>query len=182
MNIESRKKNVFIYDSRRNKWRKMKIHSSIPDINGIIHRWVFDFELAVFNRQQLFSVERLMHNWWWLSIPYALLYIIAIFIGQLWMAKRNRKFELRKLLVMWNFMLAIFSFWGTCRCVPELIYALTHQGFLYSICHPNCKQGITGLWWVDKSFVKISRQILFRGVGYSWHRKYQKQSIHYLSS
>jgi hypothetical protein len=124
----------------------MKIHSSITDINGINHRWVFDFELVFFDQRKLFWIEKFMYNWWWLSIPYALLYIIAIFIGQTWMKKRNEKFELRKSLVIWNTILTIFSFWGACRCVPEFMYTLTHHGFLYSICNPDYKQGITGLW------------------------------------
>jgi len=124
----------------------MKIHSSITDVNGINHRWVFDFELVFFDQRKLFWIEKFMYNWWWLSIPYALLYIIAIFIGQTWMKKRNEKFELRKSLVIWNTILTIFSFWGACRCVPEFMYTLTHHGFLYSICNPDYKQGITGLW------------------------------------
>ncbi|CAF4355033.1 unnamed protein product, partial [Adineta steineri] len=87
-----------------------------------------------------------MYNWWWLSIPYALMYIIAIFVGQRWMRKQNEKFELRGALVLWNTILTIFSFWGACRSVPELIYTLNHHGFVYSICDPSFKQGITGLW------------------------------------
>jgi hypothetical protein len=124
----------------------MTIHSSITDPNGVIHRWVFDFELAFFDQQKLFWIERFTYNWWWLSIPYALLYIIAIFIGQIWMKKRNKKFELRTLLVTWNTILTIFSFWGACRSVPEFLHSLTHHGFLYSICDPSFKKGSTGLW------------------------------------
>ena len=127
------------------KQSTMHIHSSINDINSVVHRWVFDFELIFFDRQNLFSVEQFMYNWWWLCIPYSILYILAIFVGQVWMTKRN-KFELRKSLVAWNTVLTIFSFWGACRCVPEFIYCLTHQGFLYSICDSSYKKGITGLW------------------------------------
>jgi elongation of very long chain fatty acids protein 6 len=124
----------------------MKIHSSVTDPNGIIHPWVFDFELTFFDRQKFVWVEKLMYNWWWLSIPYALLYIIAVFIGRTWMTKRNKKFELREALIIWNTCLTIFSFWGACRCVPEFIHSLKHHGFLYSICDPSYYKGITGLW------------------------------------
>ena len=119
---------------------------SVTDANGVLHPWVFEFELAFFDQEKFFWVERFMYDWWWLSIPYALLYIIAIFIGQSWMGKRSEKFELRKSLVAWNVILTVFSFWGACRCVPEFIYSLIHQGFLYSICNPSYKLGITGLW------------------------------------
>jgi len=124
----------------------MKVYSSINDTNGVNHRWVLDFELVFFDQQNLFLIERFMYNWWWLSIPYTLLYIITIFIGQRWMEKRNQKFELRKSLLIWNIILSIFSFWGTCRCLPEFIHSLNHYGFLYSICDPSYKQGITGFW------------------------------------
>jgi hypothetical protein len=124
----------------------MDVHQSVVDTNGVNHRWVFDFELAFFDQQTHVSVERFMYNWWWLSIPYALLYIIVVFLGQAWMRKRSEKYELRKSLVIWNIVLTIFSFWGACRCVPEFIRALTHHGFMYSICDASYKKGITGLW------------------------------------
>ncbi|CAF1005593.1 unnamed protein product [Rotaria sordida] len=149
----------------------MNIHSSVTDTNGITHQWVFDFELIFFDQEKFLWIEDLMYNWWWLSIPYALLYIIAIFIGQTWMRKRDEKFELRKLLIIWNTILTIFSFWGACRCVPELIYTLTNYGFLYSVCDPSFKKGITGLWsWLfmaskvpetlDTLFIVLRRQPL----------------------
>lgn len=124
----------------------MNIHSSVTDTNGVVHRWVFDFELAFFDQKTYLWVEKTMFDWWWLSIPYALFYIVAIFIGQAWMTKRNEKFELRNCLVIWNTLLTIFSFWGACRSIPEFIHALTHHGFLYSICDQSYKKGITGLW------------------------------------
>ncbi|CAF3426695.1 unnamed protein product [Rotaria sp. Silwood2] len=86
-----------------------------------------------------------MYNWWWLSIPFALFYIILVFIGQIWMRKRNKKYELRKALIIWNVFLAVFSFWGACRCVPELLHSLTKHGFQHSLCNPILKKGVTGL-------------------------------------
>jgi hypothetical protein len=61
-----------------------------------------------------------MNNWWWLSIPYALFYIIIVFIGQAWIKKRNKKFESRGTLIAWNIFLTVFSLWGAYRCIPEL--------------------------------------------------------------
>ena len=124
----------------------MAVHRSVRDPTGFVHQWVPDFELAFFDKQKFGSLQRLMHDWWWLSIVYALFYIIIIFIGRAWMLKRNKKFELRQSLTLWNTGLAIFSFWGACRCVPELIHSLTHHGFMYSICDSTYKGGITGLW------------------------------------
>ncbi|CAF1183698.1 unnamed protein product [Adineta steineri] len=149
----------------------MKIYSSIVDPSHVTHRWVFDFELLLFQRENLVVIENFMYKWWWISIPYALLYIIAIFIGQEWMQKRNKKYELRGALILWNTFLALFSFWGACRCVPELLHSLTEHGFQHSLCDPILKEGITGLWlWlfiiskvpetIDTLFIVLRRQEL----------------------
>ncbi|CAF3883138.1 unnamed protein product [Rotaria sp. Silwood2] len=149
----------------------MKIYSSIRDPSNVVHRWVFDFELTLLNEKNLLSIENFMYNWWWLSIPFALFYIILVFIGQIWMRKRNKKYELRKALIIWNVFLAVFSFCGACRCVPELLHSLTKHGFQHSLCNPILKKGVTGLWlWlfiiskvpetIDTLFIVLRRQQL----------------------
>jgi predicted neutral ceramidase superfamily lipid hydrolase len=124
----------------------MQVHQLVRDPSGVIHRWVLDFELAFFDEQKYSFIQRSMYNWWWLSLLYALFYIIAIFIGRAWMARRNEKFELRQSLILWNTILTIFSLWGAYRCIPEFIYALTQHGFMYSVCDSTYREGITGLW------------------------------------
>jgi elongation of very long chain fatty acids protein 6 len=149
----------------------MKVHLSIKDPSNVVHPWVFDFELVLFNQRTFSLIENFMNNWWWLSIPYAIFYIIIVFIGQTWMTKRNKKFELREALIAWNTFLAIFSFWGACRCVPELLYSLNKHGLQHSLCNPILKQGVTGLWlWlfiiskvpetIDTLFIVLRRQQL----------------------
>jgi hypothetical protein len=64
------------------------------------------------------------------------------------MKERNAKFELRTPLFLWNALLTAFSFWGVCRSLPELIHTTNHHGFMYSVCDPTYKRGITGLWFV----------------------------------
>jgi elongation of very long chain fatty acids protein 6 len=124
----------------------MEVHQTVRDPSGVIHRWVLDFELTFFDKEKYALIQRWMRDWWWLSLPYALFYIIIVFIGRALMAKSREKFELRQSLIIWNAMLTIFSFWGACRCVPECIHALTHHGFMYSVCDSTFKQGISGLW------------------------------------
>jgi elongation of very long chain fatty acids protein 6 len=126
----------------------MDIHRLVQDPSGVQHRWVFEFELIFFDSNKFSSIQRWMSDWWWISLPYALFYIVSVLLGQSWMEKQQKKFELRQLLVSWNALLAIFSFWGTCRCVPELFHALNQHGFMYSICDMTYRQGITGLWSV----------------------------------
>jgi len=143
---QERKKAVYIYVIIRKRQSAMKVHPLVKDSTGVVHQWVLDFELFLFDKQNVAFVKRLMEDWWWLSIIYALFYIIIVFIGRAWMSKKNEKFELRQPLVLWNIGLTIFSFWGACRCVPELIHALTHHGFMYSVCDSTFLKGITGLW------------------------------------
>lgn len=126
----------------------MGIHQLVKDPTGVQHRWVLDFELTFFDRSKYASLERWMADWWWISLPFALFYIIMAFMGRAWMATRKDKFELRFPLFIWNAVLSVFSFWGACRCVPELLYTLNHHGFTYSVCDATYKQGITGLWSV----------------------------------
>ncbi|CAF4404463.1 unnamed protein product, partial [Adineta steineri] len=84
---------------------------------------------------------------------------------------KNKKYELRQPLVLWNTGLALFSLWGAYRSVPELIYTLTHHGFMYSVCHSPYMKGITGLWvWlfmaskvpetIDTLFIVLRQQKL----------------------
>jgi elongation of very long chain fatty acids protein 6 len=124
----------------------MEIHPLVKDPSGVIHYWVPDFELAFFDEQIFSSVQNWMHNWWWLSLSYALFYILAVFIGRSWMTRKGTKYELRQPLVLWNTILTIFSFWGACRCVPELIYSLKQHGFMYTVCDTTYMKGISGLW------------------------------------
>lgn len=124
----------------------MKIHHLVKDPTGFIHHWVPDFELVFFNEQNFSFIQRSMKNWWWLSIPFAFVYIITVFLGRSWMSKKTEKYELRRELILWNTILSLFSLWGAYRCVPELIHALTEHGFRYSVCNSTYIEGITGLW------------------------------------
>ena len=122
------------------------MHQQVKDPSGLVHYLVPDFELIFFDEQTFVSLQNWMWKWWWLSVPYALFYIIAIFAGGSWMTKNNCKYELRQPLILWNVVLTIFSLWGVVRCVPELIYTLIHHGMKDSICDTTYMKGVTGLW------------------------------------
>lgn len=73
---------------------------------------------------------------WTMSFYYVGIYLLMIFLGRLWMAKRPR-LELRGPLICWNVMLALFSLFGTLRTVPELVHVVRHHGLYHSICVPR---------------------------------------------
>ena len=149
----------------------MKIYSKITDPSKVVHRWVAEFELVFFQQNTFSTIENWMNLWWWLSIIYAFVYILLVHVGQVWMKKNNRKYELRLPLIVWNTFLSIFSLWGAWRCVPEFIHSLNEHGLRHSLCNPALKQGITGLWlWlfiiskvpetIDTLFIVLRQQKL----------------------
>lgn len=138
-------KQTFVKHTRIIVHNQMNIHSSVTDPSGYTHRWVLDFELAFFNKDFYSSVENWMTEWWWISIPYAVAYIILVFLGRAIMEKRE-KFQLRFPLFLWNLSLTVFSCWGAIRTVPEVFYIVKHHGFRSSLCDPIFKEGITGFW------------------------------------
>lgn len=64
------------------------------------------------------------------------IYIILIFGGKHYMQNKPR-FELRRVLSIWNTALAAFSIIGACRTAPEFFHVLKNYGFYYSVCIPR---------------------------------------------
>ena len=61
-----------------------------------------------------------MSKWWYISFAVSAVYLLLIFAGRRWM--RDRKpFDLRKLLVLWNTGLAVFSLFGAWALTPSLV-------------------------------------------------------------
>jgi len=83
---------------------------------------------------------------WTLSVLITVLYLAFIFAGQSWM-KNRVAFQLRKLLVFWNILLAVFSILGTLRTGPELLFILRQEhGFHLSVCRRDFHNLATAFW------------------------------------
>lgn len=117
----------------------------VKDPNGLSHPFVFDFEKKFFDKTYAQHIYEWMHQWWWLSIVYSVIYVALIYFGRSLMDK-HPKFELRGPLILWNLALASFSIFGMIRCVPEMIYNLQQQGLQYTICDNSNIYGVTGYW------------------------------------
>lgn len=94
------------------------------------HKYPLAFEDA-FTTEGTFEWYR--ENWTitgWIS----LVYVIVIFGIQRYMRDRPR-YELRKLLVTWNILLAVFSGFAMVRLVPELFYVWYHLGWKGTFCN-----------------------------------------------
>jgi len=93
------------------------------------YTYVFRFEKE-FEYQEPYAW---MRENWTVCFYYIGAYMILVFGGQHFMQSRPR-FELRGLLVFWNFLLALFSIMGTCRTLPEMVHTLWNYGFYHSVC------------------------------------------------
>lgn len=113
-----------------------------------------------------------MIRYWHTSFYAVGLYMIVIFGGQTYMSGRP-PFKLRKLLILWNVSLALFSIVGTFRTLPELLHVLKRFGFYHSVCSPSFIEDVkpSGFWtWmfalskvpelVDTVFIVLRKQNL----------------------
>jgi elongation of very long chain fatty acids protein 6 len=137
---------------------------------GFNYTYLFFYEKKYFNDRYVESKKHWMRNSWYLSMVYAFIYIVAVFGGQRLM-KSRAKFDLRRALIAWNFVLAIFSFIGTIRILPEFSYTLINKGFEHSVCNNDYTHGVSGCWaWlfilskvpelIDTLFIILRKQEL----------------------
>ena len=95
---------------------------------------IYNAEMFAF--EESFDYDE-FHAWivryWTISFVYAAVYLVFIFAGRRYMAKRPR-FELRLPLTAWSGLLAVFSIAGAVRTIPELVHLLRWHGFEESVC------------------------------------------------
>ncbi len=113
--------------------------------SGYNYTSLFFYEKKFFNSHFIHNKKEWMLNNWHMSIFYSILYIVAVHLGQHIM-KTRQKFDLRRGLVSWSFVLAAFSIVGTIRVWPEFIYTFKTYGFQYTICDDSYIHGVNGCW------------------------------------
>jgi hypothetical protein len=92
------------------------LHSEFP----FLRQFYSDYEANWGNESIWTSLTRVYWRW---SIIAAVLYLALIVIGQ-WYMRGKKAYNLKGPLAVWNLGLAIFSFIGTIRLVPHVIYGL----------------------------------------------------------
>ena len=112
---------------------------------GMNYSFVFFFERKFFQDEYIQRNVVWVKDYWRISIWYALLYIVIIFAGQEFMKNREKK-ELRKALIAWNLVLALFSTAGSLRLWPEFINTVRTHGVEHSYCSRDYAHGVTGFW------------------------------------
>ncbi|XKL62657.1 hypothetical protein PGB90_002490 [Kerria lacca] len=79
------------------------------------------------------KTREFMLNYWTSGFYLCGIYVLLIFSLQSYMQNRP-KYNLRKVLVVWNTCLAVFSIIGASRTLPELLYVLRNFGVYHSVC------------------------------------------------
>jgi len=117
----------------------------------------------------------------------AVIYLIVVFGGKAYMDRRPR-FEVRNILFLWSFLLAIFSIVGTIRVLFVVYYIYKHHGLYNLVCsNSNYTAPIVRFWsiaftlskfaeFLDTVFIVIRKQKLIflhwyhhiTVMGYAW--------------
>jgi len=103
---------------------------------------VFKLEFLLWNPKWVHSM---FNKYWHFSFAFVLFYIISIFGIRAFMASR-RPFVLKKSLIVWNLLLAIFSVLGTWRFGQEFLFAVRNRSFQDTICLSLSPEGPAGFW------------------------------------
>uniref|UniRef100_T1IWJ1 Elongation of very long chain fatty acids protein n=1 Tax=Strigamia maritima TaxID=126957 RepID=T1IWJ1_STRMM len=88
-----------------------------------------------------------IQTYWTLSFVYVFIYLLLIYLGQRWMQLRDA-FELRTALALWSLSLAVFSIFGTCRFLPQIMTEVHQHGFEFTMCDSSSfkKNLIISFW------------------------------------
>uniref|UniRef100_A0A914KW63 Elongation of very long chain fatty acids protein n=1 Tax=Meloidogyne incognita TaxID=6306 RepID=A0A914KW63_MELIC len=116
--------------------------------------YVYRFALPFERVHDKVGWTSLFQRYWYHSITVSLLYYVFVRLLQRLMRDRQ-PFQLRVPLIVWNFVLAIFSFAGLVRFSEDFLYNLTKHGLVYSICHSCNPDSVAAFWSLLFAFSKI---------------------------
>ena len=101
----------------------------------VFDSWPFLFSLPFEDFLDEATIRYWIDGYWTLCFYISAAYLVAVYFGKRWMANRPA-YNLRGRLVCWNLGLAIFSFIGVTRMLPEL---LARKSLYGSICYSGLK-------------------------------------------
>ena len=79
------------------------------------------------------SAQNWISDYWTLSIPISVAYVLLVYAGHKWMKSRP-SYNLRRFLLLWNLSLALFSMFGALQFVPSLVHSVYDRGFKQAVC------------------------------------------------
>jgi elongation of very long chain fatty acids protein 6 len=132
-----------------------QIYESYPALGAFYFDFEKNFDATKYN-------EFALKYWPHVPVAFVTAYLAMIHFGQKYMKKHYGKekdpFKLKKMLAVWNLGLALFSFIGMTKTVPQLLHILQHRSVQDTICEPS-RDGYgtkaSGLWVMLFIFSKI---------------------------
>lgn len=106
------------------------------------HNFSLDFSQFAGYRGSFLVEDYLMYNAdlihknlskWYYSFYISIFYLLVIYFMKLFMNNR-RPLQMKPVLIGWNILLAIFSIFGSFRCIPEFTSVLINHGLQHSYC------------------------------------------------
>ncbi|KAH7638270.1 hypothetical protein DERF_004122 [Dermatophagoides farinae] len=176
----------------------VRYHYYYRDIPAGNYTWTHDFSKfpglqmqlpgEAFVRQYTREIGHASTDYWHYSIYISIGYIVTIFTLKFLMNQREKGFDLKRELILWNWFLAAFSFMGTVRCLPEFWHVLINDGFFASYAKNTYVQDIrinTWYWFftiskaaelIDTLFIVLRKRRLIQlhwihhtlTLNYSW--------------
>ena len=120
----------------------VRYHYYYRDIPAGNYTWTHDFSKfpglqiqlpgEAFVQRHTREIVMTSNDYWHYSIYISIGYIVTIFTLKFLMNQREKGFDLKRELILWNWFLATFSFMGTVRCLPEFWHVLINDGFFAS--------------------------------------------------
>ncbi|KAH7644168.1 hypothetical protein DERF_014687 [Dermatophagoides farinae] len=104
--------------------------------------FAFEFE-SNFNRDYH---RQWMYDNWYIAIYVSIIYIMVIFTGR-WLMTNRQPYSLRTPMALWNLAIALFSLFGTIRCLPEFIHIITQEGIEQSFCSSSYYRDVRITLW-----------------------------------
>lgn len=121
----------------------LKNDSSIEDAFVPKYFYMYDFEKTFVHQK----TRDWMTDNWITGFYYCALYLLIVFSLQRWMKNRS-PYKLKKVLIVWNSGLAIFSIIGASRTLPEMLHVLKNFGIYHSCCIQSFIENdrVAGFW------------------------------------
>ena len=107
-------------------------------IQQLFHRYPLTKSFYPFHFENNYDphpINTTMRELYWFPCVVAILYLMLCYFGPKFMQNKDA-FDLRKVLMLWNLLLSIFSTYGAIRTVPHLLDRLFYLPFEQTICEP----------------------------------------------
>ncbi|XP_036919959.1 elongation of very long chain fatty acids protein 3 [Sturnira hondurensis] len=102
--------------------------------------------LQPYNFEILADLSPFLDEYWAVSFPIALIYLLIIFVGQNYM-KSRKGFNLQRPLILWSFSLAIFSILGAVRMWGYMGALVLRDSLKQTVCFTNfLEESVVKFW------------------------------------